>query len=128
MSTSSAIAARPETRARLRSRWITIATFLLPALALFVIFVLLPIAQAAYYSLFKWNGLQPLTDFIGLKNYQVALGSDTFRSAIGNNVFIVVLSLALQIPFSLGLAVLLNRRFPGRGIFRLIFFLPYVLS
>ena len=128
MSTSIAIAARPEARARLRSRLITIAIFLLPALALFVVFVLLPIAQAAYYSLFKWNGLQPLTDFIGLKNYQVALASDTFRSAIGNNVFIVVLSLALQIPFSLGLAVLLNRRFPGRGIFRLVFFLPYVLS
>ena len=53
MSTSIAIAARPEARARLRSRWITIAIFLLPALALFVVFVLLPIAQAAYYSLFK---------------------------------------------------------------------------
>ena len=128
MSTSSAIGARPEAGARSRSRWITIAVFLLPALALFVIFVLMPIAQAAHYSLYKWNGLQPLTDFIGLKNYQVALASDTFKSAIANNVFIVVLSLALQIPFSLGLAVLLNRRFPGRGVFRLIFFLPYVLS
>ena len=106
----------------------TVAIFLLPALALFVVFVLLPIAQAAYYSLFKWNGLQPLTDFIGLRNYQTALASDTFRSAIGNNVFIVVLSLGVQIPFSLALAVLLNRRFPGRRVFRLIFFLPYVLS
>ena len=44
--------------------------FLLPALALYLVFVLLPIVQAAYYSLFKWNGLQPLTDFIGLNNYQ----------------------------------------------------------
>ena len=106
----------------------TILLFLLPALALYVVFVLLPIVQAAYYSLFKWNGLQPLTDFVGPRNYQVALANDTFRTAVANNILIVGLSLALQIPFSLGLAVLLNRRFPGRSLFRLIFFLPYVLS
>jgi raffinose/stachyose/melibiose transport system permease protein len=69
-----------------------------------------------------------LTDFVGLKNYQTALASDTFRTAVANNLLIVGLSLAIQIPFALGLAVLLNRRFPGRAIFRLIFFLPYVLS
>jgi ABC-type sugar transport system permease subunit len=37
---------------------------------------------------------------------------------VSNNLFIIVLSLAIQIPFSLFLAVLLNRRFPGRAIFR----------
>jgi len=102
--------------------------FLLPALALYVLFVLFPIVQAAHYSLYKWNGLQPLTNFIGLKNYATAFNSDAFRTAVGNNALIIVLSLGLQIPFSLGLAVLLNRRFPGRAMFRLIFFLPYVLS
>jgi raffinose/stachyose/melibiose transport system permease protein len=111
-----------------RSKWLTIGLFLVPALALYGLFVLLPIVQAAHYSLYKWNGLQPLTDFIGLKNYQVALSSDVFRAAIGNNLFVVVLSLAIQIPFSLLLAVMLNRRFPGRAAFRLLFFLPYVLS
>ena len=73
-----------------RSKWLTIALFLVPALALYGLFVLLPIVQAAHYSLYKWNGLQPLTDFIGLKNYQVALSSDVFRAAIANNLFIVV--------------------------------------
>ena len=129
MTTTSAIGARrPGAGARLRTKWATIVLFLLPALALYVLFVLFPIIQAAHYSLFKWNGLQPLTDFVGLKNYQVALSNGGFQSAVGNNVLIVVLSLAIQIPFSLSLAVLLNRRFPGRAIFRLIFFLPYVLS
>ena len=47
-----------------------IALFLLPALVLYAIFVLFPIVQAVRYSFFKWNGLTPLTDFIGLKNYQ----------------------------------------------------------
>ncbi len=90
--------------------------------------VLVPIIQAAHYSLYKWNGLTPLTEFIGLKNYQVALSNNAFTTAVGNNLLVVVLSLALQIPFSLALAVMLNRRFPGRTIFRLLFFLPYVLS
>jgi raffinose/stachyose/melibiose transport system permease protein len=84
--------------------------------------------QAAHYSLYKWNGLTPLTDFVGLKNYADALQNPIFQGAVANNVLIIVLSLLIQIPFSLMLAVLLNRRFPGRAIFRLIFFLPYVLS
>ena len=100
----------------------------MPALALYLVFVIVPIIQAAHFSLYKWNGLGPLDDFIGLKNYSVALASDVFWQAVGNNVLVIVLSLLLQIPFSLGLAVLLNRRFPGRAIFRLLFFVPYVLS
>jgi raffinose/stachyose/melibiose transport system permease protein len=120
--------ARPRTGSMATTKWLTIGLFVLPALALYVLFVLFPIVQAAFYSLFKWNGLQPLTDFVGLKNFQTALSSRPFAMAVSNNLLIIVLSLAIQIPFSLSLAVLLNRRFPGRAIFRLLFFLPYVLS
>jgi len=106
----------------------TIILFLLPALGLYLLFVLFPVVQAAHYSLFSWNGLQPLTDFVGIDNYTRALNSDVFTGAVLHNVFLIVLSLAIQIPFSLFLAVLLNRRFRGRAVFRLVFFLPYVLS
>jgi raffinose/stachyose/melibiose transport system permease protein len=106
----------------------TIILFLLPALGLYLLFVLFPVIQAAHYSLFSWNGLQPLTDFVGIDNYTRALNSDVFTGAVLHNVFLIVLSLAIQIPFSLFLAVLLNRRFRGRAVFRLVFFLPYVLS
>lgn len=124
----SAMSARPRVGLKRPTKWVTISLFLLPALALYVLFVLFPIVQAAHYSLYKWNGLQPLTDFVGLKNYVTALTSGAFTAAVSNNLLIIVLSLAIQIPFSLSLAVLLNRRFRGRAIFRLIFFLPYVLS
>ena len=124
----SATSARPRAGFKVPTKWVTIFLFLLPALALYLLFVLVPVVQAAHYSLYKWNGLQPLTDFVGLKNYVTALSSDTFMTAVSHNLLIIVLSLAIQIPFSLSLAVLLNRRFPGRAIFRLIFFLPYVLS
>jgi len=112
----------------LPTRLVTVGLFLLPALALYGLFVLFPIVQAAHYSLFKWNGLQPLTDFVGLDNYVKAFNDKGFRTAVSNNLLIIVLSLAIQIPFALWLAVLLNRNFPGRAVFRLIFFLPYVLS
>jgi raffinose/stachyose/melibiose transport system permease protein len=110
------------------ARWLTIGLFVLPALILYAVFVLLPVLQAMHYSLYKWNGLAPLIDFVGLQNYATALGSKAFMTSVGNNLLIVVLSLVIQIPFSLALAVLLNRRFRGRAIFRLLFFLPYVLS
>jgi raffinose/stachyose/melibiose transport system permease protein len=125
------VTAHPQTGRVNRKRptkWAPILLLLAPALILYLLFVLVPIIQAVHYSLFKWNGLQPLTDFIGLKNYQTALGSDIFRGAVANNFFVIILSLCVQIPFALLLAVLLNRRFPGRAIFRLIFFLPYVVS
>ena len=117
-----------QTRRGRWTRWSTVALFVLPALAVYALFVLLPIAQAAFYSLFRWNGLKPLTDFVGLANYERALADPVFLGAISHNFFIIVLSLAIQIPFALGLALLLNRDFPGRAVLRLLFFAPYVIA
>jgi raffinose/stachyose/melibiose transport system permease protein len=105
-----------------------IVPFLLPAFVLYAVFVMLPVIQAVRFSLFNWNGLGQLTDFVGLKNFATAFSSPVFITSISNNLLIIVLSLGIQIPFSLALAVALNRRFPGRAVFRLLFFLPYVLS
>jgi raffinose/stachyose/melibiose transport system permease protein len=109
-------------------RWRAVGLFLLPALVLYGVFVLIPIVQAAHYSLYDWNGLKPLTDFVGLDNYARALADPTFQKAATHNAIIVVLSLVIQIPFALGVALLVNRRFPGRAIFRLLFFAPYVIA
>ena len=102
--------------------------FMLPALALYAVFVLFPIVQAARYSLYDWNGLEPLTDFIGLANFTRALSDPVFLGAVSHNAFIVILSLGVQIPFALGIALMLNRRFRGRTVLRLIFFAPYVIA
>ena len=118
--------ARPTT-SRWR-RWGAVALFVLPALGLYLLFVLLPIAQAGFYSLFDWNGLKPLSDFVGLGNYQKALADPVFHGAVSHNALIVLLSLVIQIPFALGLALLLNRDFPGRAVLRLLFFAPYVIA
>ena len=115
-------------RRKLPTKWATIILFLGPPLILYVVFVLFPVVQAARYSLYNWNGLGALTDFVGLDNYARVIGSEVFKRSVSNNLLIVGLSLAIQIPFSLMLAILLNGRFPGRAVFRLIFFLPYVIS
>ena len=125
--TATQSAQRPP-RARRWTRWSTVALFVLPALVFYSLFVLLPIAQAAFYSLFKWNGLTPLTDFVGLANYQKALSDPVFLGAISHNGVIVLLSLFIQIPFALALALVLNRDFPGRAVLRLLFFAPYVIA
>ena len=101
---------------------------IVPALALYLLFVVFPIAQAVHYSFFRWNGLTALNDFVGLANYQRALADPVFRGAIAHNLTIILLSLTLQIPFALGLALMLNRRFRGRAVLRLIFFAPYVIA
>ncbi|MEX1296548.1 MAG: sugar ABC transporter permease [Candidatus Limnocylindrales bacterium] len=111
-----------------RRKYLTVGLFLLPALLVYGVFVLLPIAQAAWYSLFDWNGLEPLTDFIGLENYVRALNDRFFLDAVWHNVLIVILSLTLQIPFALWLALQLNRNFRGRTLLRVLFFVPFVLS
>lgn len=116
---------------RTRIRWgqvLTIAGFLLPAALVYIGLVLMPVAQAIYYSFFRWNGLGPLENFVGLNNYLRALGDEDFRSALSHNLQLVVLSLAIQLPLALGLALLIRELRAGQALFRTIFFLPFVLS
>jgi len=110
------------------SRWAIIGLFLLPAFALYAVFVLVPVAQAVVFSFYKWNGLGPMTNFVGLANFQRALSDPIFQMAATHNAIIIVLSLVIQIPFALGVALMLNRRFRGRAVFRLLFFVPYVIA
>ncbi|HKY55864.1 MAG TPA: sugar ABC transporter permease [Anaerolineales bacterium] len=105
-----------------------IALFLFPALILFLLFVIYPIFRSIYFSMFDWNGLGPAVDFVGLENFKNILTDKVFLKALGNVFWIVAFSLGLQLPLALALAVMVGRDLPGRGIFRTIFFLPYVLS
>jgi raffinose/stachyose/melibiose transport system permease protein len=102
--------------------------FLLPATVLFLLFVVYPIFQSIYYSLFNWKGFGPAVDFVGLKNFTNIIKDKVFLIALRNGFLIILLSLAVQLPLSLMLAVLVGRDLPGRVFFRTIFFLPYVLS
>jgi raffinose/stachyose/melibiose transport system permease protein len=112
----------------LTRRRLELALLLGPALVLFVAFVLAPIGIAAYYSLHDWSGFGPISDFVGFDNYQRAFQDEVFRGAISHNLIIAGLSLLIQLPLAIALALLLNRRMRGQGVLRLIVFAPYVLS
>jgi len=115
-------------RSRARRRWATIALFLAPALALYALLVIAPILQAIYYSGFRWNGLGDLDTFVGLDNFKRAFSDDVFIGAIEHNGIFIALSLALQLPFALGVALLLNAQLKGRALLRILYFAPFVLS
>ena len=107
---------------------LVIFLFILPALILFLLFVVYPIFRSIYFSMFDWKGLGPAVNNIGLKNYAKILTDDVFLKAIKNVLIIIGLSLGIQLPLALLLAVMVGRNLPGRALFRTIFFLPYVLS
>lgn len=102
--------------------------FLPPALLLFTIFVVLPMGEAVWYSVFKWNGYGTPTQFVGAMNFELLFEDTVFRQALGNNVLIMAVTLLVQLPLALGLAVLLVDKVPLTTTFRLIFFLPYILA
>lgn len=105
-----------------------VALFLAPGVLLYALFVIAPLVQAAIYSTFSWNGLEPLTDFVGRANYERLLSDAAFHRALLNNVAVIVTSLAVQLPLALWIATQLNGNFRGRGVFRVVFFVPYVIA
>lgn len=99
-----------------------------PALLLFTLFVVLPVGQAAWYSFFRWDGFGAPTDFVGWRNYEEVFASPVFHTALGNNALIIVVSLLVQLPLAVAVALVLVERVPGAPVFRLVYFLPYVLA
>jgi raffinose/stachyose/melibiose transport system permease protein len=120
----------PRTRPRRRPsrKFIELVVLLAPALVLFAAFVLLPICIAAYYGMFNWSGYGSLSDFTGLHNYRLVLGDPVFRESLLHNVIIGVLSLVIQLPISVAIALLLNHRMRGGSFLRIAVFAPYVVS
>ncbi|MBX3071096.1 MAG: sugar ABC transporter permease [Thermomicrobiales bacterium] len=125
------ISAAPPNRMRRQfntGRMLTVAAFLLPSIALYSLLVFYPLFRAAYYGMFDWNGLGPLTDNVGIDNFRNVLSDGLFRKALRHNVTILLLSLLIQLPLAIVLAILASGNIRGRAFFRTVFFLPYVLS
>ena len=102
--------------------------FITPTMLIFLTFVFVPIAYAAFMSFTKWNGIsQP--EFIGIKNYKDLLSDPVFWVSLRNTLVyalgVVPLSMILGLLAALGL----NRaQLPGRALLRTVYFLPFVIS
>jgi raffinose/stachyose/melibiose transport system permease protein len=118
----------PQGRSDAWRKRLEIAFFVTPALALIALFIAWPVFTAVRFSVYKWKGFGPLTNFVGLDNYKLVLQDDAFTSAVAHNMIIVVGSILVQLPLGLGIALLLNRKMRGQGLLRTIIFVPYVLA
>jgi raffinose/stachyose/melibiose transport system permease protein len=114
--------------ARWREKLPVLVLFLPPALLLFTVFVIFPMGEAAWYSLYDWNGYSLPTKWVGFHNFELIFRNGAFRTALINNGLIILISIAIQVPLAMWLATMVTQRIKGAVMFRLLFFLPYVLA
>jgi ABC-type sugar transport system permease subunit len=114
---------RGSLRRRLRKHAVHYA-FLLPALAIFVVFKYYPIALALVLS------FQKLTlqggDWVGLANFARAAQDTEARHALGVTFLAMIESIVVGIPFAFGLALLLSQELRFKTFFRTAFFIPFI--
>lgn len=101
--------------------------FMLPAVMLAAGISLYPILYATYLSLFRTRYLEKVA-FVGLGNYQQLWADPAAWQNLIHSLQYVFGSLAVVLPFGLGVAVLLNQRIRYRAIFRTFVILPWVVS
>ncbi len=114
---------------RMYSKKIYIVLFLLPALILFCGVLIAPIGASAYFSLFDWNGFGAKT-FVGFNNYKELFtsGSIGFLKALRNALLLAGLSVFLQLPLALALALVLGKKIKGERLFLSVYFMPVLIS
>ena len=111
-----------------RKSLLPLLLFLPPSLILFTVFVVLPMIDAATFSFFDWNGYGPITDFVGLKNYDDVITHRNFGTAVRNSLIVVAVSLLVQLPLAMWCAIALAERSVNINILRTLFFLPFMLA
>src|SRR3954451_2878262 len=129
--------ARPDAPARTstgrRRRQLEPYLFLAPYAILFGAFVALPAVLGLWISLHNWDQFLADKPWVGLQNYidlftpGSAKAVPFWRAMLATGIF-TICSVPLLVTIPLGVALLLNRRFPGRSFFRAMYFAPYVLG
>ncbi len=109
---------------------LSIFLFMLPALCLFIGVLIAPIIMSLYYSFYNWKVGYPLTDYVGIGNYIELFTSKSigFPKALGNSLLLAALSVFIQLPLALLLALKLRRKIPGERVFLSVYFMPVLIS
>jgi polyol transport system permease protein len=110
-----------------RGRW-TRRSLVLPALIYTIVVTQIPFVITIWYSLQSWNLLRPGTrEFVGLKNYTTVFSEAGFRTAVVNTVVFTASSVLISLALGMALAVLLDRKFLGRGVVRTLLITPFLV-
>lgn len=126
MQTASAAAKKRRIPRKVR-QWIIGYSFILPNFIGFFFLVLLPSICAIFMSFCNWTGAG-FQEFVGLDNYAAMFKNETFRISFRNSIFYALTTIPFTLVFSLLIACLLNRPIKGVGLFRAIYFWPYVTA
>ena len=103
--------------------------FVGPALLALAGFIIYPACYSLWLSFHEWNGYQlEWGPFVGLDNYASLATDEVFWKAAVNSVLFVVWRTPLEVGLGFGLALLLDRKLPGRSLLRTLFFVPVVMS
>jgi raffinose/stachyose/melibiose transport system permease protein len=115
---------------KVRQRSINIAAvvFLAPVLIILAIFIAYPIIDSFILSTMQWNGLSPVRDPVGLANWVTLVKDHFFWSAFLNNVIIMFIALVTQGILAMALATFLDTLGRKALLFKVIWFLPYLIS
>lgn len=103
--------------------YLAIAPFLIG----FVCFTAIPVLASLVLSFTNFDGIS-VPQFNGVENFARMLGDDKFYKSLGVTFLYVVILVPLRLTFALVIAMLLNTRFKGLGIFRTIYYLPSLLG
>lgn len=101
--------------------------FIFPSLFLTVVFGIYPLLWALRYMFYDYQGIG-MPVFIGLDNFGRILRDGQFWDSVGNTGVYALGKLVVTIPLSLTLAIILNRKWRGRSLFRAIYYLPTIFS
>jgi ABC-type sugar transport system permease subunit len=97
----------------------------LPTLLLIVIIAVYPIVDSIFLSFLDNPLVAGGSTFVGLRNYATIFANGEFRGSIGTTLVFSVASVALEFLFGLGIAILINGTFPGRGLVRASILVPW---
>jgi len=112
---------------KISERNITHFLFTVPNLLFYSFFTVLPVFSGIYYSMTDWNGISKKYSFIGLKNYVTTFTSKRFFTSFWFSLRYAILLVLCIVLISTILALLLNTKIKGQGIFKTIYFFPAVL-
>jgi sorbitol/mannitol transport system permease protein len=101
---------------------------LLPALVFTILITQIPFIFTIYYSLKSWNLVRPGSEhWVGVSNYAKVFTDSQFRDAAINTVILTVAAVLIAMLLGTGLALLLDRSFPGRGVVRTLLITPFLV-
>ncbi|KAB1437947.1 carbohydrate ABC transporter permease [Candidatus Galacturonibacter soehngenii] len=101
--------------------------FLLPTLLITTLIVVIPIFISFYYSMLDWDGIGK-GSFIGLHNYIELVQDTRFLNSVKNSLLFAALSIFIQLPFSLLLAIVVANVSRGEKFYRTAYFIPVIIS